>query len=236
MRVATWLVVTMLMLASVPAWAQEEERPVNFNFGGGYTATLGEAGKSIGNGYNFGAGLRVNLLPKIGVQVEYMVHSLAQQTVSIPVALVAFGTTTNKDFSSDARLRVVSVNAVLKPAGGGRTKSAPYLLVGGGIYWRPVEVSTPAVGHVKDYCNPAWYLCFPTGWVAVDSVVGERTTRDYGVDVGAGIDFKIREGKAAVYIEARYHYVFGPQILDGDGTSHGRATGHYLPINMGLRF
>jgi opacity protein-like surface antigen len=236
MRVAKWFLVAVLVLVSVPSWAQEEERKVNLNLGGGYTVTLGaDAKKAIANGYNFGAGLRLNLLPKVGVQVEYAVHKLGEQTVSIPVALVPSGAGTAKSFLADAKVKVVSVNAVLRPLAGSGAKGSPYIIAGGGIYWRPVEVSTPAVGYVNGYCNPWWYECYPSGWVAVENLVGLRTSRDYGFNVGAGIDLKFGR-KAMLYLEARYHYVFGPEILAGDGTSHGKATGQFLPFTIGLRF
>jgi opacity protein-like surface antigen len=236
MRVAKWFLVAVLVLTSMPAWAQEGERKVNVNLGGGYTVTLGtEAKKAIANGYNFGAGLRINLLPKVGVQVEYTVHNLGEQTVSIPVALVPSGNGTSKNFVADAQVKVLSLNAVLRPFAGSGAKGSPYLIAGGGIYWRPVEVSTPAVGYVNGYCNPYWYECYPGGWVAVENLVTRQTSRDYGVNVGAGIDLKFGK-KAMLYLEARYHFVFGPEILDGDGTSHGKANGQFLPFTIGLRF
>jgi len=43
----------------------------------------------------------------------------------------------------------------------------PYLIAGGGWYYRPIQVTTPSVGYIPGYCNPWWYVCYPGGFVPV---------------------------------------------------------------------
>ena len=96
-----------------------------------------------------------------------------------------------------------TVNAIFqRPQGGVR----PYGLVGMGIYYRPMEITTPGVGWVPGYCDPWWYVCYPGGWVEVDQIVGERSSTDFGMDFGGGVRF------GAFYAELRYHYIWGPTI------------------------
>ena len=80
----------------------------------------------------------------------------------------------------------------------------PYGLVGMGVYYRPIKVTTPAVGYVPGYCDPWWYVCYPGGFVPVDKIVGERSSTDFGMDFGGGVNF------GAIYAEFRYHYIWGP--------------------------
>jgi len=46
---------------------------------------------------------------------------------------------------------------------------------------------------------------------------------------------------ASVYLEFRYHYIWGPEINPSEaasltGTTAKRANGQFLPITVGIRF
>jgi len=85
MRQMKWMVVA-LVLAAVPAAAQDEDKKVNFNLGGGYTFAFGEVRDHLGDGYNINVGLTYNVNPMFGVQVEYSFNGLGEKQVSIPVS------------------------------------------------------------------------------------------------------------------------------------------------------
>ena len=89
---------------------------------------------------------------------------------------------------------------VQKPQGSVR----PYGLVGMGVYYRKIRLTTPGVGWVPGYCDPWWYVCYPGGWVETTNIIGDRSSTDFGMSFGGGVNFGV------AYAELRYHYVWGP--------------------------
>ena len=114
-------------------------------------------------------------------------------------------------------------------------KALPYIVAGVGYYYRPVKVTTPAVGYVPGYCDPWWYWCYPGGWVSYDKIIGSRSSSDFGIDFGGGVAVRLGDS-ASLYFEARYHYIFGPDIKDSTGKSYGKANGQFLPLVVGIKF
>ena len=101
------------------------------------------------------------------------------------------GATTTQTFTAHGPMHNLDFNVVFKPAGGKGAKASPYIVAGGGYYHRSIEVTSPAVGYVPPYCNPWYYVCFPGGFIPVDKVVGHRSSDDFGIDVGGGVDVKM---------------------------------------------
>jgi hypothetical protein len=110
-----------------------------------------------------------------------------------------------------------------------------------GIYYRPVEVSTPGVGFVPGYCDPWWYVCYPGGFVPVENVIGERSSTDFGMAFGGGVRF------GPIYAELRYHYIWGPEVQAQTSTLPAvqaatadlvgkKANGQFLATTFGIRF
>jgi opacity protein-like surface antigen len=121
-----------------------------------------------------------------------------------------------------------------------RARVRPYGLTGVGVYYRPVTVTTPGIGYVPGFCSPWWYYCVPGGFVPVDNVVGDRSSTDFGMVFGGGINIAASEA-ASVYIEFRYHYIWGPEINPTEaesitGTTTRKANGQFLPFTVGVRF
>jgi opacity protein-like surface antigen len=235
-RFVAFLFVAVL-LAAAPASAQDKK--VDVNVGGGYTFALSEVSKHLGNGYNINFGVTVNVTPVIGIQFEYSYNGLGQKQINLPVAAQPIVGGVSTPFFADMNMQYGDANLVFKPKMEGKVR--PYLSAGGGIYYRPVKVTTPGVGFVPGYCDPFWYYCSPGGFVPVTNIVGSRSSTDFGIDIGGGVNVRVGE-KASVYVEARYHFIWGPEfgasvqpLATATGTS-GKANGQFLPITVGLRF
>ena len=234
MRKVTAILFLAALVAAAPASAQD--KLVNVNIGGGYTFALSEIRDHLGDGYNFSLGLTVNASPVIGFQVEYGFTGLGEKQIGLPPGVTLPpepppGEIAAGPFFADMNMQYGDFNLVVRPPTEGKVK--PYLVAGVGVYYRPVKVTTPSVGYVPGYCDPWWYVCYPGGWVPVDAIVGERSSTDFGINLGGGLNFQVSEG-AAIFFEARYHYIYGPTI-EGDADNR-KANGQFLPITFGVRF
>ena len=220
-----------VFVAMLPVAAQAQDKPVNFSIGGGWTAPNSEVRDHLGDGYHFNIGLQVNVTPVIGIEGLYSFNGLGDKRLSIPVSGSPGGSTVPTDFFADMNMQYGTASLVVqKPDGGVR----PYGLIGGGVYYRPVKVTTPGVGFVPGYCDPWWYVCVPGGFVPVENIIGERSSTDFGMTFGGGANF------GTFYAEARYHYIWGPEITPEvnplDGTATQKADGKFLAITVGFRF
>jgi hypothetical protein len=92
---------------------------------------------------------------------------------------------------------------------------------------------------VPGYCDPWWYVCVPGGWVETTNIIGDRSSTDFGMSFGGGVNF------GSVYAELRYHYVWGPEvqpvqatqpIAGVDLTDTRKANGQFLQTTFGFRF
>jgi opacity protein-like surface antigen len=222
---------TAVFAAMLPGAARAQEQRVNFSLGGGWTAPNAEVRDHLGDGYNFNIGLQVNVTPVIGIEGLYSFNGLGDKRLSIPVSGTPGGETIPTDFFADMNMQYgTGALVVQKPEGGVR----PYGLVGAGVYYRPVKVTTPGVGFVPGYCDPWWYVCVPGGFVPVENIIGERSSTDFGMTFGGGANF------GTFYAEARYHYIWGPELEPevnplADGTPT-KADGKFLQITFGFRF
>ncbi len=230
---ATASFVIMLLLGATPAFAQAG-KAFDVHIGGGYTFTGGEVRKHLGDGFNVNVGFTFNVSEKVGLQAEYGYNDLGDKSIKVPVS-IAPGAPGGVDTPFDASMKMQygNVNVVFKPMPGGRV--SPYLIAGLGLYYRPVKITSPGVGYVPGYCDPWWYVCYPGGWIPVENVVGERSSTDFGMDVGGGINIGSSDG-VRFYIEARYHFIWGPEVATSFSTTTRKANGQFLPITLGVRF
>jgi opacity protein-like surface antigen len=228
---ATASLVVALLLAAAPASAQD--KPVSVNIGGGYTVALSDVRDHLGDGYNFNIGLIFNVSETLGLQAEYSFNGLGQKRISVPVSPTpGGGSAVPTDFFADMNMQFFDFNAIFSPKMQGKT--APYGIVGLGVYYRPVKVTTPGVGYVPGYCDPWWYVCYPGGFVPVENIVGERSSTDFGMNFGGGVNIALSD-TVGFYVEARYHYIWGPQVEGSTGDTK-KANGQFFPITFGLRF
>jgi Outer membrane protein beta-barrel domain len=221
--------------------AQAQDRRINVSFGAGYTAPVSEVRDHLGDGYNITLGLQVNLTPTLAIEGSYGFNGLGSKLITLgvsplptpqPLAL------TDRNFFGDMNMQYGTAALVLqKPSGTAR----PYGVVGGGIYYRPIDVTTPGAGYVPGYCDPWWYICYPGGWVPVDVIVGERSSTDFGMVFGGGVNIK-----QIVFAEVRYHYIWGPKVAEKAPvqpiepppsiTSDRKANGQFIAITFGVRY
>ena len=226
--------VSVVAMGMAP-WADAQVMRVNVWLGGVWSAPNSDVRDRFGDGYNFNFGVQVNVTPVIGIEGLYSFNGLGEKQISIPVAPTPFNGAVPTDFFASMNMQYGTVNLVAqKPEGTVR----PYGLVGGGVYYRPVEISTPGVGWVPGYCDPWWYVCYPGGFVEVENIVGERSSTDFGMDFGGGVNF------GAVYAELRYHYIWGPEVqvqqptqpIAGVEADTRKANGQFLQATFGIRF
>ena len=230
------LLVLILCVFSFPSGAQAQEKRVNVSFGGGFTIPNGEVRDHLGDGYNINFGVQVNVTPVLAIEGLYSFNGLGSKVLNIPV----FPTpepiaSTQREFSADMNMQYGTVSLIAQaPEGNVR----PYGLVGMGVYYRPIKVTTPGAGYVPGYCDPWWYVCYPGGWVEVTNILGERSSTDFGMTFGGGVNFN------KIYAEIRYHYIWGPEVeikqatppIAGVEADTRKANGQFLAATFGVRF
>jgi len=234
-----------LLVVAAPAAAQEG--PVDVNFGFGWAFPVSGFKDSFNTGWNGGIGVTFNVSEKVGIQGEYMYTRQGgpDKTITLSATPVLAGTTSSGVIESNHQMHIGTFNLVYKPTGGRDTSVGGYLLGGGGIYHRIVQLTTPSVGYTS-VCDPYWYVCYPA-LVSVDQIIGDRSSDDFGINIGGGITFG-REAK--FYIESRYHYVWGKSVTPSVSTlpaeagttaastcSGGCSTNaSYIPLTFGFRW
>ena len=217
------LLISCVILVSA-AVAQAQDRPVNFNIGGGVTFPVGDVADTFDTGGFFQAGLSFHFNDTVGFEVDYQYHRLPGPERSFP----SVSGTGPVLIESNHQMHVGSFNLLVRSPS--TSAVAAYFLAGPGVYNRKVQLTTPSVGLIT-VCDPYWYVCYPTP-VEVDRIVGDRSSTDFGFDIGGGVSFG---GGARFFVEARYHYVWGDDITLPDGSTRG-TNASYFPITFGIRF
>jgi opacity protein-like surface antigen len=238
MRLTSSLLALTLVVMASPAHAQAVDRVVNWEIGGGYTWTMSDARDVFGDGYNFNFGLTFNVSPIIGIEGLYSYNGLGSKDITFPVSAAPGLAGVPTPFSANMNMQYGTGSLVVKSPREARIR--PYGLVGVGIYYRPVEITTPSVGFVPGFCSPWYYYCSPGGFVPTEDVIAERSSTDFGMVFGAGTDFRVGDA-ASIFVELRWHYIWGPEINTGavqtiTGTNSINANGSFLPLTFGIRF
>jgi opacity protein-like surface antigen len=231
-RILSFILALLVVTVAAPR-AQAQEKPVTVNLGGGYTFALSDVREHLGDGYNINLGVTFNINENFGIQTEYSFTGLGQKLVDLPTVTPPPGLTALRNLYADMNMQYLNFNALFKPSTESRAK--PYVVAGAGVYFRPVTVTTPGAGYVPPYCDPWWYVCYPGGFVPVDYIVAEENSTDFGIDFGGGVNVGLTDA-ASFYVEARYHYIWGPELKNAAGESQGKANGQFLPITFGFRF
>ena len=214
-----------LLLLLLPAIAVAQEGRFHPTMGGGPTSLDGTLGEGFGTGWGPVLGVSVEVNEWVGFNVEYsfrsfMLRSDLDETV------------TKYDARHKMNELAVSMVGYLTRH---ESRVRPYVIGGPGLYHRKVEIAH----YVGDgvICNPYLYVC---GTYPPDQIAASRGGWDVGLNGGIGVGVRLAES-AELFIEARYHYVWGPEIEPGIGpqpTAAGPRTvnGQYLPITIGVKF
>jgi hypothetical protein len=224
------------LIAAMPAAAQDV-KPVQLTIGGGYTGVLGPISDHVAHGGNFTIGLLFNTKSPLSFQAEYGWNGMTKKQVFLNTSSNPIDPpTTQTPFYADGNMQYFDGNLVFEPKTSG--KATGYAVVGGGYYHRPINITTPGVGFTT-VCDPWWYVCYPVA-VGVDKIVGERSSNDFGMDFGGGVNFRMGES-ASIFVEVKYHYIWGPTISQanvpaGVTLTSTKANGQFLPITVGFRF
>jgi opacity protein-like surface antigen len=232
---ATAFIVVIAVIAAAPADAQD--RPAGVNFGGGWTFPVTGLNDTFDTGWNLAIGGTYNITPTVGFLAEYQYHRMGGPDRVIDISEgPGFPVTSTGLIESNHQIHSGTFNLVYKtpqmdrPVGG-------YVLGGGGIYHRLVQLTTPSVGYTT-ICDPYWYVCYPT-LVSVDTIIGDRSSNDFGINIGGGVTFGT---DAKFYVEMRYHYVWGPEV---EAQTVGSTTvcpnecstnAQYFPLTLGFRW
>jgi opacity protein-like surface antigen len=221
-----------ILVAAVPAAAQDE-KPVDINIGFGWTFPEGSFKDSFDSGWNGSFGATFNVSPILGVQGEYMYARMDGPSRTILVSPTPGGITSSQLLESNHQMHAFIGNIVYKNMSSDRVVGG-YVLGGMGLYHRIVQITSPALGYTT-FCDPYWYVCYPAV-VSVDNIIGDRSSNDFGINFGGGVTF----GKEAkFYVEARYHYVWGPTVNPPAGittTTNLSTNAQYFPLTFGVRF
>lgn len=225
---AAFLVLTGAGLASA------QDKPVDVNVGFGVLMPVSGINDSFDTGWNGNVGATFNVSPTLGIQAEYMYGRMGGPTKQITVfpSPVA-GVGADGILESNHQMHVGTFNVVYK-APSNDSIVGGYGLAGLGIYHRTVQLTSPSVGYTT-YCDPYWYVCYPA-LVEVDTIIGDRSSNDFGINFGGGVTFG-RDVK--FYVEARYHYVWGPEVNTPTGVTPAqtyKTNAGYLPITFGVRW
>ena len=223
-RMIVGLLLVGIVAAASPAAAQVTFP--RFSIGGGFTVPVGGVTDSLGGGGQVTLGLTFPLNEQVVVAAEYGFSSNGSKALTVPQPL----TTNSAAFTGSGWYQYAA--GVVRFTAWTSGKSSAYVLGGMGVYHRSVYVTTPATGLVT-VCNPGWFICFPTA-VTVDTVVGSRGSNDPGFSAGGGITYKVSK-LATFFAEARYHYVWGPDVKNASGGTTN-ANGQFFPLTFGFRF
>ena len=239
---------TALVVLGIALSASAQDRPVGINLGGGWAFPVSGFNGSFDTGWNGSIGATYNISPTIGIQAEYMYERMGGPDKIIdvfptPSSLVG----SSGVIESNHQSHTGTFNLVYTPLGeeASSRQFGYYVLGGGGIYHRIVQLTTPSVGYAT-YCDPYWYACYPT-LVSVDTIIGDRSSNDFGINFGGGVTFGT---DAKFYIESRYHYVWGPKVTSTavvtpaagsttapvDCTKGCSTNATYFPLTFGVRW
>jgi outer membrane protein with beta-barrel domain len=236
MRKATLVLLVLFGLAA-PAFAQDE-KPYDVNIGGGALFPIGSYKDSFDTGGSFVIGGTYFFTPVLGIQGEYNYGRMNGPQKTIFVSSTPGGLNpTSQLLESNQQQHALLFDLVARSHNRDSVVGG-YVVGGMGYYHRIVQITSPAVGFTT-FCDPYWYVCYPAA-VSVDNILGDRSSNDFGINFGGGITFG---HEAKFYVEARYHYVWGPAIANASNlpsssssSAPSNANASYFPLIFGVRF
>jgi hypothetical protein len=197
--------------------------PFVWNIGGSIVIPVGPLHERLNTGGGINVGLTYNFHPVIGAQFEFGSSWAGLNSSSAALSAAGVG--------GHGWMYNFNLNAVVHPFHHG--PFGLYLIGGGGLYYRHVEITQFQGNVAVPYCDPWLYYC-GVGAVGVSSVLGSHSEWDWGVDGGLGFTFAVAP-TVRIYIESRYHYIWGNTYTDRNGQEHS-SNGEVVPITVGVKF
>jgi opacity protein-like surface antigen len=209
MRRRLVLVTTALLALATSAFAQEMSN-VEINLGAGFTVPQSDSKNSFGTGGNFQLGAVINLTPTLAFQANYFYNRFGSKTFAanpcVPTA-AAGEVCASIPFSLNHSMHDGDFSLLVSAPRG--KMLTPYGIAGVGVYHHIVNLTTTSVG-LGSVCDPWIYICYPS-LVPVETLVGDRTSTDFGMNFGGGVLIPIGD-LAHFYAETRYIHTWGPTV------------------------
>ncbi len=211
---------TLALAALLALPVAAEEKTWSLGAGGGASLPLSDTADRFDTGWNFQADATYHATPTLGVQLGYGHHEFGAKADLFDFTAL----------EGTQKIDHASLGLVLSTP---RDRSVgAYLVASGGLYFREVEVTRLEGSLTVPFCDPWLGVCY-ADTVPIESIVGQRSTTDLGLSVGAGLTLRAGDD-VTLFVEARYHQVWGDEFQTPAGPQ--RANARFVPITVGLRF
>lgn len=210
-------------------WAEQERAseaddaigPVSVHAAGILVLPVDETNQRFAPGGGFAVGLTLSADTAVSLRLEYMYSRYDLHDDALDLLAL----------DGNHTMQAGSLGLMIRP-----TLGLPfgfYFVGGGGLYHRRAEVARIEGSAERAFCDPLLFFCFPNE-VPASHVLGSESSTDYGLNAGIGFYLMLAPPLRA-YLEARYHYVWGPEFQDFTGRKVDSDAG-YLPVVLGLAF
>lgn len=217
---------------ATPAFAQD--KPVEIKIGGGAIFPSGDFKNDFNVGGQFDIGATFWITPTIGIEASYNYARMNGPEKTITVTPTPGGGGGSQQLIQSNHQMHAGVFDIVGRSHNTDSAVNGYGLAGLGIYHRIIQLTSPAVGYTT-ICDPFWLICYPAA-VSVNNILGERSSNDFGINFGGGVEFG---HEAKFYVEMRYTYVWGPTITPPAGvttTTSLTSNFTYFPLIFGVKF
>ncbi len=212
MGLALWAALALPAAAADRAWS--------LGAGGGASLPSGDLSDRFDTGWNFHADLTYHATPSLGLQLAYGHHEFGAKANLFDLTRL----------EGSQKLDTASLGLVVSTP---RDRSVGgYLVAGGGLYFREVEITRFEGSVTVPICDPWLGFCYGST-VPIESILGQRSNTDVGVHVGAGLTLRAGED-VTIFVEARFHQVWGDEFDTPTGSK--KANAQFFPLTVGLRF
>lgn len=222
MRPGAALSLALLLLLGAPRARASEElnTPWRFGVGGSASVPISDAGGHFKVGEGVQVMVGYELTHRLAVQGEFFYSTYTVKANALQA----------RSIQGDHDMRYGALTANFEVL---RAHALGIYAVGGpGVYYRRVRLNAISGEETAPVCDPWLFTCLGTGVPQTEAVRSVSST-DFGLSVGVGATLRYA-GPLRLYVEARYHYIFGPTFDTPSGSQ--RANGMYLPFILGVRF
>ena len=210
---AFFLIALATVFSAVASHAQSSDfTRWNFNFGGGFTPTLGQTNNSLHTGWNATGGGGYNFTRNFGLEFDTLYASLGVNSSVIQEFQVP---------GANSHIWGFNLNPIVRFRTSHRLGF--YVLGGPGYYHRVVNFTQPTTS-VVDLFDPFFGYLTPTP-ITTNQTIGTILKVGWGADAGAGFTYKLGSGGTRFFTEVRYHYI----------STQARAT-EIIPVTFGIRW